>query len=138
MVSVSQVTPPFEHLHEQATESPLQWAPVLACLIHNHRHHIPYSAYTGWLQGLHTCSFEDVSEPAATLWLLRYLTELAVAWPAALIVAEEGPDTAVADISTRQLESHWKVQRPPLLPQLTQQALCLWSLTILAQLPQMI
>ena len=34
-----QVTSPLERLHEQATESPLQWAPVLAMLIHNHRHH---------------------------------------------------------------------------------------------------
>ena len=110
---VLQVTPPFERLHEQATESPLQWAPVLAMLVHNHRHHIPYTAYTGWLQALHTYSFEDVSEPAATLWLLRYLNELAVAWPAALTAAEIGPDAAVADISTRQLESHWKVQTPP-------------------------
>ena len=113
MLSLSQVTPPFERLHEQASESPLQWAPVLAMLIHNHRHHIPYTAYAGWLQALHTCSFEDASEPAATPWLLRYLNELAVAWPAALTAAEEGPDAALADISVRQLESQWKVQRTP-------------------------
>ena len=116
MVSVLQVTPPFERLHEQAIESPLQWAPVLALLIHNHRNHIPHTAYTGWLQALQTCSFEDASEPAATLWLLRYLNELAVAWPAALSASEEGSDAAVAEIGNRQLESHWKVQRTPAPP----------------------
>lgn len=134
IMCVLQVTPPFERLHEQATESPMQWAPVLAMLVHNHRYHIPYTAYTGWLQALHTYSFEDVSEPAATLWLLRYLNELAVAWPAALTAAEIGPDAAVADISTRQLESHWKVQTPPPLPPAPQTLCSVQSTTMLAQL----
>ena len=124
---------PFERLHEQATESPLQWAPVLAMLVHNHRNHIPYTAYTCWLQALHTYRFEDVSEPAATLWLLRYLNELAVAWPAALTAEEIGPDAAVADISTRQLESQWKVQTTSAPP--PPQTLCsVQSTTMLAQL----
>lgn len=126
-----QVTPPFERLHEQATEAPLQWAPVLAMLICNHCHHIPHTAYTGWLQALHTCSFEDAVEPAATLWLLRYLHELAVAWPAALTAAEEGPDASAADISTSQLEGHWKVQktaRPPSTPPPPPHQLCIDAL----------
>lgn len=114
--SALQVLPPFERLHEQATQAPLQWAPVLAMLICNHCHHIPYTAYTGWLQALHTCTFEDAVEPAATLWLLRYLHELALAWPAALTAAEEAPDATAADISTSQLERHWKVQRTFPLP----------------------
>lgn len=105
-----QVTPPFVRLHEQATEAPLQWAPVLAMLIHNHCHHIPHSAYTHWLQALHSHRFEDAPEPAATLWLLRYVHELAVAWPAALTAAEDSFDAASGDdTSTRLLESHWKV-----------------------------
>ncbi|KAL3142819.1 hypothetical protein ABBQ38_003115 [Trebouxia sp. C0009 RCD-2024] len=104
------VTPPFVRLHEQATEAPLQWAPVLAMLIHNHCHHIPHSAYTHWLQALHSHRFEDAPEPAATLWLLRYVHELAVAWPAALTAAEDSFDAASGDdTSTRLLESHWKV-----------------------------
>lgn len=107
--SVLQATPPLERLQEQATEAPLQWAPVLAMLLHNHRHNIPHSAYTAWLLAMSTYSFEDAPEPAATLWLLRYMYELAAAWPAALTAAEEGPDAAGTDISTSQLESRWKV-----------------------------
>lgn len=104
------MTPPFERQQEQATEAPLQWAPVLAMLIHNHCYHIPHSAYRHWLQALHSHRFEDASEPAATMWLLRCLHELAVAWPAALTAAEDSSDAAGADTSTSLLESQWKVQ----------------------------
>lgn len=131
------MTPLFERLHEQAIEAPLQWAPVPAMLICNHCHHIPHTAYTGWLQALQTCTFEDAVEPGVTLWLLRYLHELAVAWPAGLTAAEEGPDATAADISTGQLERHWKVQRtsqliPPSPPPSSVFTLCQYT-TALAQ-----
>ena len=90
-------------------ESPLQWAPVLAMLIHNHRHHISHMIYTDWLQAVHSHSLQDESEPAAILWLLRYLHELALAWPAALTAAEDDSDAA-GGISIAQLEACWKVQ----------------------------
>lgn len=105
-----QVTPPLVCLHEQATDAPVQWAPVLSMLIHNHCHHIPHSAFTHWLQALHSHRFEDAPEPAATLWLLRYVYQLALAWPAALTAAEDSSDAAGDDTSIRLLESHWKVQ----------------------------
>lgn len=106
-----QVAPPLQRLHEQAMQAPLQYAPVLAMLIRNHQHHIPHSAYTGWLQAVHKHSFEDGSEPAGTLWQLRYLHELALAWPAALAAPEADADSAV-DVSLSQLGSWWKVQGP--------------------------
>lgn len=90
-------------------ELPLQWAPVLVMLVHNHRHHIPQSAYTDWLQAVHSHSFEGDPEPAATFWLLRYLHELALAWPAALTAAEDDSHAA-GDVSIAQLEGCWKVQ----------------------------
>ncbi|KAL3152001.1 hypothetical protein ABBQ32_001121 [Trebouxia sp. C0010 RCD-2024] len=102
------VTPPLVCLHEQATDAPVQWAPVLSMLIHNHCHHIPHSAFTHWLQALHSHRFEDAPEPAATLWLLRYVYQLALAWPAALTAAEDSSDAAGDDTSIRLLESHWK------------------------------
>ena len=105
-----QVTPPFERLHEQATEAPLQWAPVLAMLIQNHGYHIPHSVYRHWLQALHSYNFEDAPEPAATLWLLRNVHELAVAWPAALTAAQDSLDATGDHTSTSLLGSHWKVQ----------------------------
>ena len=103
-----QVATPHQQLHDLAVDAPLQWAPVLAMFIHNHQNHIPNTAYADWLQAAQGHVFEDVPEPAATLWLLRCLHEQAQAWPAALTAAEEDCDRA-GETSASQLESCWKV-----------------------------
>lgn len=99
---------PLVHLHDQAIEAPLQWAPVLAMLIRNHARDLHPSDYMSWLQAASKHSLEDGHEPASVLWKLRYLHELALAWPAALTLPETDTDTNGVDLS--QVEGCWKVQ----------------------------
>ncbi len=77
-------------------------------LLRNHAHQLPHSAHVAWLQAASKHKFEDSAEPAALLWKLRFLQELAVAWPAALTSVEA--DQSTTDVNLGHLEASWKVQ----------------------------
>lgn len=98
---------PLAGLHEKAQEAPLQWTPLLAMLVRNHSHHLPHSAYTSWLQAASLDSFEDGTEPALLLWKLRFLQELALAWPAAVTAVD--PDQGGGCMAAAHAEAAWKV-----------------------------
>ncbi|KAK9825683.1 hypothetical protein WJX81_003257 [Elliptochloris bilobata] len=90
------VATPAAALQEQALAAPAAWAPLAALLVRDHARRIPDATYAAWLQALAPALAApgsplapaapgDANAEADAMWALRYIAQLAAAWPAGLL-----------------------------------------------------